>query len=63
MDWNQLGIAFGALGGRVVVFATFAAVIVALWQTKQLASEELLSSNQRKTDGVKIWQVHLLEET
>lgn len=34
MDWNLFWTAFGAIGGTISALATFAAVIVALWQTK-----------------------------
>lgn len=34
MDWNLFWSAFGAIGGTLGAFATAAAVIVALWQTK-----------------------------
>jgi len=34
MDWNLFWTAFGAIGGTIGAVATFAAVVVALWQTK-----------------------------
>lgn len=34
MDWNLFWTAFGAIGGVIGAFATTAAVVVALWQTK-----------------------------
>lgn len=34
MDWNLFWTAFGAIGGTIGALATFAAVFVALWQTK-----------------------------
>lgn len=34
MDWMLFWTAFGAIGGTIGAFATTAAVIVALWQTK-----------------------------
>lgn len=41
MDWNLFWTAFGAIGGTVGAFATLAAVVVALWQTKVSYKKEL----------------------
>ena len=41
MDWTLFWTAFGAIGGTVGAFATAAAVIVALWQTKYNQKKKL----------------------
>ena len=41
MDWNLFWTAFGAIGGTFGAVATFAAVVVALWQTKNSYKKKL----------------------
>lgn len=44
MDWNLFWTAFGAIGGTIGGIATFAAVVVALWQTKISYKKKLQTS-------------------
>ena len=41
MEWNLFWTAFGAIGGTFGAVATFAAVVVALWQTKNSYKKKL----------------------